>query len=308
MWSLGLTGRALGRRLDVSEAHKAIPEILTAIERSADAADAKKASPELEAARARSVDIARVSALASVLEGLSEHLTQDQAQKLFPLLMATVTTTVNSKEVTRLAAAAAAVAGKLSTESAQLALPSVINVLENSGTSINQMSAVGDLVNVFVGKVGAARLAATIRPLFRVIRATQTTAQLPTLKKVVDASGGLSAEDVRYLRAELAWAPSPAMAAVWGEVLVQLAPRDPVHAYVATLVEALKSPPSAGAATAVILDGLHSAVASAPGASAGLAATIAWIPTAFPDVDLAAAPECPAPPREGLACPAGSGP
>ncbi len=284
LWALGVTGKSLGPRLPAS--------------------DARRVATELLAEAQRPGDPARVSALVSVLHGVQVHVTAEEAEALLPMLLAACVKSYDTKQVTELAGAAEAMAGRLSAAAAERQFPAVLQILENPGTTIGQLEAIAGVVNAFVGRVEPSHLRRAVRPLFRVLGATRTTDHVTTLKRVVDASGGLSRDDYAHLHAQIAWAPDPVLSALWAEALVQLAPRAPVQEYVMNLISELKSPSTAAAATTVPLDGLQSAVPEAPGAPAGLPANLSWISTKYPAIDLNRAPVCPPPLREGLACPA----
>jgi hypothetical protein len=282
----GNIGKALAERMSAAEARRLLPGVLDEIQ--------------------RSKDTRRIGALAAIVDGWSAHLTPAQAETLFPTLLSTLTRALN-EENGALARSLTAVAATLSEASAQRLLPSMLKLLADDQTGSGDSSAVAAAVGLVTGKVDRAAMAGAVAPMLRVVKIASAgpdqDAAIATLRRVVDAAGGLAPEHLQAIMAEIAWAQTPAVAAVWATALVQVAPRDPPEVFVATVVSALKSPPGAGEATPILLDGLRAAVPAAPGAAAGLHANLEWIARTFPGIDISGQPACPRPPRQGLQCP-----
>jgi hypothetical protein len=106
------------------------------------------------------------------------------------------------------------------------------------------------------------------------------------------------------LLSALAWARTPEEANMWSRLLVERglgSQRGETDAL--AVVELLKFPTTAGAATRTLLDALKARDASAPGASAGLVANLEWVAKKYPQIEVDTPPMCPPPPTSGLTCP-----
>jgi hypothetical protein len=99
---------------------------------------------------------------------------------------------------------------------------------------------------------------------------------------------------IEVARTVLAETDEPDVATAFSRAIAVTLPADPATPYVATIVELLKWPTTAGPATDALLEVLHDRVPGAPGKEAGLDATVAWVAQTFPDIDLDSPPTYPA--------------
>jgi len=79
----------------------------------------------------------------------------------------------------------------------------------------------------------------------------------------------------------------------WARALYLLLRTQKSEARIPAIVEAIKSPLAAGAATDALLDTLHDADPKAPGSRAGLEANLAWLTASYPQIAQSAPPRCP---------------
>ena len=104
-------------------------------------------------------------------------------------------------------------------------------------------------------------------------------------------------EVIEILRSKLAAADEPGVATAFAHAIAFTQPIDPAEpqSYVASIVELLKWPTTAEpGATEALFEVLHDRVPGAPGREAGLDATVQWVATTFPEIDLDSAPTPPA--------------
>ena len=131
-----------------------------------------------------------------------------------------------------------------------------------------------------------------------------TTSQLPALSKAVQTLGHeLAAKDERTeeARSILAMTNKAMAAQAFAHAIAETLPGEPATSYVAAIIELLKWPTTAGPATDELLEVLHERVPGAPGKEARLAATIQWVATTFPEIDLDSPPTPPASGSTGAA-------
>ena len=221
---------------------------------------------------------------------------------------------IEGYNVEGVAGAVKALAGKLDGAQAQAALGWVLAGIQGT-TYPDDLRALAQAVQALPVQLDAAQAQAALGPVLAAIkdRADEarfsTLAELHTLAQAVQALArkvdGAQAQAALALRPGLAWAPTSEEAAGWAGVLVALLPREKPEICLAEIVEALKYPTSAGAATDVLLDALHGIDPNAPGKEAGLAANLAWLTTAYPAIDLDAPPLCPPPllAQQDVTCP-----
>jgi len=106
------------------------------------------------------------------------------------------------------------------------------------------------------------------------------------------------------LHALLAWSATSSEAVRWSKKLAALPLAQNPEARVASVVELLKYPQAAGAATDEFLELLKKTDPTAPEKDQGLPATLRWLAATYPTINLDARPACPTPPISALKCPA----
>jgi hypothetical protein len=145
-----------------------------------------------------------------------------------------------------------------------------------------------------------------------IVSALQHTNDARTFARLTEAAqsltGDLTVEQTRstlaVVRPVLAWEHTRDKAAAWATAFAMLLSKNHSENYVADIVEVLKYPTLAGPATDVMLDALRDIDARAPGREAGLAASLEWLRTTYPSIDLDARPHCPSPlEQRDVACP-----
>ena len=310
--------QALPVELDAGQAEAALGPVLGAIKGTdspwvlRELAEAVKALPvQLDAAQAQAAlapvltgivdaDVLLVQALAEAVQALAGKLSAEQAREaLDPVLDAIKGNTGGRLEA--LAETVKALTGRLDAAQAQAALGLVLDAIEGT-TDPDQLLALAEAVQALPVELDAGQAEAALGPVLHAIKDTtrwdrwelqQLAGAVKALAGKLDAVQAQAA--LKIARRGLAWAQTSDEAAGWAAAHVTLLPREKPEIYVEKIVEALKYPTSAGAATDVLLDGLHRNDPNAPGKEAGLAANLAWLRTAYPAIDLEAPPACPEP-------------
>ena len=178
-------------------------------------------------------------------------------------------------------------------------------------TDYGQLDAMAQAVQALGPKLEAAQAAAALGPLLDAMKTTTDPSLLHAMAQAVEALvPDLIDYDARGLaraaRSDLAWASSAEEAAAYAQLAVAGLPRQPVADFVVEIIELLKYPPAAGAATGVLLEALREVASDAPGKEKGLDATLDWLQRYYPAVDLDSPPHCPDPPAataRRIACP-----
>ena len=99
---------------------------------------------------------------------------------------------------------------------------------------------------------------------------------------------------IEQVKSVLSLTSDPGAAEVLARALASVLPTEPLPAYIASLIELLKWPTTAGPATDALLEVLYERVPGAPGKDAGLNATVEWVAATYPDIDLDSPPTFPA--------------
>lgn len=209
----------------------------------------------------------RLARLAPVLPLLTPGMTSAQADALFPRLIAAIESTLYASQLQTLQAAAEAVVARLS---GGQVMPSLATVARSLGAA-NDV----DRINALT----ATAYALGARP--------------------EGPKGGT-------LPALAAWAPTPAhVRAAIARIISEPSRAGATPATrVASLVNTLKYPTVTGDTVGALLTALHAVDGEAPGAAAGLDASLAFAMKKYPLMAIDAAPACPLPLLSSLSCPA----
>jgi hypothetical protein len=166
-------------------------------------------------------------------------------------------------------------------------------------------------VQALPGKLTDAQAQQALDPVLQAILGmTNVGARLGLAQTVRTLVGRLTDEQARqllgrdWLQRAFGWSQTSNESAAWAEAITALLPRARESDYVRLILELLKYPIAAGPATNVLLEALRVTNPTAPGAAAGLAASMRWIAESYPGIDFTSGPACPPPPpRPYLACP-----
>ena len=247
--------------------------------------------------------------VALMMETLAGRLNPKQTPAAFTAVIAALTLAreVVPKDVQSLSQTAVILAKSAPVDQRQAALPSLIKAFDVAESPRLRRLLYLSIIALDVQLSGEQARAAQ-SPILLLLSGEQNwTAFLAAADMLL---GEVPAEQLSPLlqitRQGLAVAQSADDAAGWATAAAVLLRHQAVAERVPSIVQALQYPTAAGPATAVLLDALHDADLAAPGSAAGIDATLAWLRTAYPGIDLARPPACPPPPpdQRDLSCPA----
>jgi hypothetical protein len=237
-------------------------------------------------------------------------LTAEQGQAALARLLDEIANQRGPSDLERLAQALLALGVPHTPKQGQAALANVLATFSFQEGRARQMYM--EMVQALAVPLTPEQARAVLAPVFEDLARTTDPRKIRELAQVPQVlASPLEAEQVREplarVRAGLAWASTPHEAVAWTQALVALLPREQPEPYVALIVELMKYPTAAGTATGLLLDALHRTDPKAPGNDAGLAATLAWLRTTHPAIDLDKRPACPKPPsdQQDVTCPDG---
>ncbi|MFO1049166.1 MAG: toll/interleukin-1 receptor domain-containing protein [Geminicoccaceae bacterium] len=245
----------------------------------------------------------------------AQALTPEQAQATIGSVVNIIRQTPFNFLHQDLAQTGQALASKLSLEQAQLQLGSILDGIRQAADP-QKAKILAQIIQALAPKLTPKYAEAAFGPLLDAIRQTSPHSLLPgpaqtveTLAQTVETlAPKLAPEQVQEFsdlsRAILATATVPSAATSFARAIAVTLPVDPAkpQPYVANIVELLKWPTTAEpGATEALLEVLHDRVPGAPGKEAGLDATVRWVATTFPEIDLDSPPTPPASGSTGAA-------
>ena len=254
----------------------------------------------------KTIDPDQLQALDQAVQSLAPKLSPEQAQAALGPVLDAIPNTTSPSALQALAQAVQSLAPKLSPEQAQAALGPVLDAIPKT-TDPDQIQALAQAVQSLTPTPEQAQ--AALGPVLDAIPKTTDPYQLQDLAQAVQSlAPKLSPEQAQAsaepLRTVLTTTDDPAIAAAFARAIAVALPLDPIkpQPYAAAIVELLKWPTTAEpGATEALLEVLHDRLPAAPGKEAGLAATVRWVATTFPEIDLDSPPTPPASGSTGAA-------
>jgi hypothetical protein len=291
--------QALAGKLTAEHAQAALPPILTAAASTKDPfqlqalAQAVQALPvvltaeQTEAALqpvltaiAATKNPFQLFALVQAVHALPVVLTADQAKAALQPVLAAVAATEDQDQLQALAPAVQALAAKLTAEQALAALPPILTAVAATKNP-DQLQALAPAVEALAGKLTAEQAQAALPPILTAIAAMKDPDQLQAFAPAVGAlAGKLTAatpvDAFDLVRKELAAARTEEEAVAWAGALATLAKFQADDEFLATLVEALKYPTTAGKPTEAIIQVLHERFPNVHELDGSLADAMPW--------------------------------
>jgi hypothetical protein len=258
--------RVLGPELSAEQAQAALAPVLAAI------------------GRATTPD--HIAALAQAVQALGPS--REQAQAALAPVLAAIGRATAPDQIPPLAHAVQALGP--SPEQAQAALAPVLAAIGQAADGPDT-EYLAEAFGILGRSLNPEAARAALAPILEACRRNTDPDPLLPLARALQVLGSkVTGEDAEHAAdvasTMLATSDYPRIAEASARVIAVILPAMPVQPFVASVVELLKWPTTAGPATDALLEVLHERVPGAPGKEAGLDATVAWVAATYPDIDL----------------------